>query len=34
MIKFNLIEDIKFDYRKIIWADDQESPDDALEKQA
>jgi hypothetical protein len=35
VIKFNLIEDIKFDYRKIIWADEDESPDDnKLEKQA
>ncbi len=33
VIKFNLIEDIKFDYRKIIWADAEED-DDALEKRA
>ena len=26
VIKFNLIEDLKFDYRKIIWADEVESP--------
>jgi hypothetical protein len=33
VIKFNLIEDIKFDYRKIIWADAQKD-DDTLEKRA
>lgn len=33
VIKFNLIEDIKFDYRKIIWADELESPEDKLEKE-
>jgi hypothetical protein len=33
IIKFNLIEDIKFDYRKIIWADEDEG-DDKLEKRA
>ncbi len=33
IIKFNLIEDIKFDYRKIIWADENED-DNKLEKQA
>jgi hypothetical protein len=30
IIKFNLIEDIKFDYRKIIWADEEQK----LEKRA
>ena len=34
VIKFNLIEDLKFDYRKIIWADEEESPADTLEKDA
>lgn len=34
VIKFNLIEDIKFDYRKIIWADGGEEGDDKLEKRA
>jgi hypothetical protein len=34
VIKFNLIEDIKFDYRKIIWADDEEEGDGKLEKRA
>jgi len=24
VIKFNLIEDVKFDYRKLIWADEEE----------
>jgi hypothetical protein len=33
IVKFNLIEDIKFDYRKIIWADEGED-DDRLEKRA
>ena len=33
VIKFNLIEDIKFDYREIIWAD-EEKGDDRLEKRA
>jgi Permuted papain-like amidase enzyme, YaeF/YiiX, C92 family len=33
VIKFNLIEDIKFDYRKIIWADEEEG-DGRLEKRA
>jgi hypothetical protein len=33
IIKFNLIEDIKFDYRKIIWAD-EDGVDDKLEKRA
>lgn len=34
VIKFNLIEDIKFDYRKIIWADEEESQADKLVKGA
>jgi hypothetical protein len=34
IIKFNLIEDIKFDYRKILWAEEQEEGDDKLEKRA
>lgn len=33
IIKFNLIEDIKFDYRKIIWAEEEEEAD-TLEKRA
>ena len=33
VIKFNLIEDIKFDYRKLIWADEEERAD-TLAKQA
>jgi len=33
IIKFNLIEDIKFDYRKIVWAE-QEAGDDTLAKRA
>ncbi len=33
IIKFNLIEDIKFDYRKIIWAEGGED-DDKLVKRA
>jgi hypothetical protein len=33
VIKFNLIEDIKFDYRKLVWAGEDE-PAPALEKQA
>jgi hypothetical protein len=32
VIKFNLIEDIKFDYRKIVWAEEED--DNGLEKQA
>jgi hypothetical protein len=33
VIKFNIIEDLKFDYRKIMWADD-EPPSPKLEKSA
>lgn len=33
IIKFNLIEDIKFDYRKILWAEEEEGGD-KLEKRA
>jgi Permuted papain-like amidase enzyme, YaeF/YiiX, C92 family len=34
VIKFNLIEDMRFDYRKIIWADEGETEGDTLEKRA
>ncbi len=35
IIKFNLIEDIKFDYRKILWAEEEPTEgDDKLEKRA
>jgi hypothetical protein len=33
VIKFNLIEDVRFDYRKLIWADEEQRAA-ALEKQA
>jgi hypothetical protein len=33
VIKFNLIEDVRFDYRKLIWADEEQHAA-ALEKQA
>jgi hypothetical protein len=26
-VKFNIIEDLKFDYRKLVWAEDEPPPD-------
>jgi len=34
VIKFNLVEDTRFDYRKIIWAEKEESDPRKLEKRA